>query len=188
MVVSVERWLVDVAQATLLPVAGQVPACSEVLLMMTAPYLCVCRPVVDRILRSAYSSGTRDLGAASPVAVLQVDQPLHEVVQAVGRVEPRLLPTSTAKTSHVKASWHSAVRCLHQHLLAAPELAEPERAGPAQRRMLSCWLPDSASRPTVASGRKQAGSGQPMQVTGLLLPRVPELSRAFLCNTCPAAV
>ena len=96
---------------------------------MTASHVPLCRPVVDRILRSAYSSGSRDLGAASPVAVLQVDQPLHEVVQAVGRVEPRLLPTSAAKISHVKASWPSVgmhAACCHM-LLVVPRLPVLER-------------------------------------------------------------
>lgn len=127
--------------------------------MMTASYVYLCRPVVDRILRSAYGPGSRDPGAASPVAVLQVDQPLHEVVQAVGRVEPRLLPTSAAKISHVKASLPSvgiSAACC-QDSLVAPETPELEQAGSAQRRSLCCWLPHSACCPTVASaGNRQA--------------------------------
>ena len=130
----------DMAQAILLFVGEQVPACSEASRTMTASYVYLCRPVVDRILRSAYSSGTRDLGAASPVAVLQVDQPLHEVVQAVGRVEPRLLPTSAAKISHVKASWPSvgvsAAYC--QQIVVATESPELGPAGSAQRNNFCC--------------------------------------------------
>eukprot|EP00891_Asterochloris_glomerata_P000462 jgi/Astpho2/462/Aster-03507 len=76
-------------------------------------------PVVDRILRSAYAPGSRDPGAASPV-----DQPLHEVVQAVGRVEPRLLPTSSAKISHVKASLPSHINF---EPMAAQIMAPKER-------------------------------------------------------------